>query len=98
MADVDDTYEYPRTIEEAVDQILSRMGSDIKAWLRRFQGDEFDLQVRLAAGLTPVMDIRAMLGLWGQNPELLAQVPPGHRHPDSASSYFLIECWRRLRA
>jgi hypothetical protein len=41
---------------------------------------------------------RAMLGLWGDNPDLLAALPPSSRHPDSASSFLLVECWRRLRA
>src|SRR4051812_6995740 len=93
-----DAEAHPRTIEAAVDLILSRMSGEMKAWLQRFNGDEIDLQVKLAVGLTPGMSVRAMLGLWSENPELLAQVPPGYRHPDDASSYFLIECWRRLRA
>jgi hypothetical protein len=92
-----DTEEYPRTIEAAVDLVLSRMSDDMKAWLRHFKGDEIDLRVKLAAGLTPSMSVRAMPGLWGKNPKLLAQLPPGSRHPDDASCYFLIECWRRLR-
>ncbi len=96
--DPDSTEEYPRTIEAAVNLVLSRMSDDMKGWLRRFKGDEIDLRVKLTAGLTPGMSVRAMLGLWGKNPELLAQVPPSYRHPDDASGYFLIECWRRLRA
>jgi hypothetical protein len=94
---LDDTEMYPVTIGEAVDLVLSRMNDDMKACLRRFKGDEIDLRVKLAAVLTSGMSVRAMLGLWGKNPELLAQVPPGYRHPDDASSYFLLECWRRLR-
>jgi hypothetical protein len=94
----DDTEEYPRTIEAAVELVLSRMSEEMKVWLRRFAGHEIDLWVKLAAGLTPGMSVRAVLGLWGKNPELLAQLPPRYRHPDEASSYFLIECWRRLRA
>jgi hypothetical protein len=93
----DDAEKYPRTIGAAVELVLSRMSGDMRAWLRRFKGDEIELQVELAAGLTPGMSVRAMLGLWGENPELLAQVPPGYRHPDDASCYFLVECWRRLR-
>jgi hypothetical protein len=94
----DGTEEYPRTIEAAVELVLSRLSEEMKAWLRRFKGDEIDLRVKLAAGLMPGMSVRDMLGLWGKNPELLAQMPPAHRHPDSASNYFLVECWRRLRA
>jgi hypothetical protein len=93
-----DIQKYPRTIEAAVELVMSRMTDEMRAWLRGFKGDEIDLQVRLAAGLTPGMSVRAILGLWGRNPELLAQVPPGYRHPDDASIYFLIECWQRLRA
>jgi hypothetical protein len=93
-----DADHYPRTIPAAVALLLSRMTDGMKTWLRRFEGDEIDLRVKLAAGLTPGMSVRAMLGLWGKNPQLLAQVPRGERHPDDASAYFLVECWRRLRA
>jgi hypothetical protein len=97
-ANISDEQEYPSTIEAAVALVLSRMGDEMKAWLRRFDGDEDDLCVKLAAGLTPGMSVRGLLGLWGDNSELLAQVPPRYRHPDSAASYFLVECWRSLRA
>jgi hypothetical protein len=93
----ENTVAFPGTIDVAVNLVLSRMSGDTKAWLRRFQGDESDLRLEIAAGLAPAMSVRAMLGLWGQNPALLSQLPPGDRHPDSASTYFLIECWRRLR-
>jgi hypothetical protein len=90
--------DYPRTITAAVDLVLSRMTDEMKAWMRRFKGDEADLRVELATGITPGMSVRAMLGLWGKNPDLLAQIPPPCRHPDDASTYILVECWRRLRA
>jgi hypothetical protein len=82
-----DADNFPRTIDAAVELVLSRMSEDMKAWLRDFEGDEIDLQVKLAAGLTPGMSVRAMLGLWGKNPDLLAQLPARFKHPDSASSY-----------
>jgi hypothetical protein len=88
---------YPRTIEAAVNLLMSKMAVETKAWMRRFKGDEADLRVELAGGLTPGMNVRTLLGLWGKNPELLAQVPPPYKHPDSASTYLLVECWRRLR-
>ena len=73
------------------------MTDEMKSYLRQFKGDEIDLQAELAAGFTPGMSVRAMLGLWGNNPALLAQLPRAFKHPDSASIFFLIECWRRLK-
>ena len=89
--------QFPQTIEEAVQLILSRMTDDMKAFLRDFDGDEVELRVALAKGLTAGMSVRAMLGLWGQNPELLAQLPSGYRHPDHASTYLLMECGSWLK-
>jgi hypothetical protein len=89
---------FPRTMEAAVDLVISRMSDDLKELLRCIEGDEVDFRVQLAAGFTTGMSVRALLGLWGKNPELLAQLPRYNRHPDSASSYILVECWRRLRA
>lgn len=87
----------PRTVPDAVAFLLARMPPATREALLRF-ADEMDLRLEIARGVVPGMSVRAMLGLWGDNPELLAQVPPGHRYPDSASDYFLVECWRRLRA
>jgi hypothetical protein len=89
--------QFPQTIESAIDLILSRMSDKMKVWLRQFKGDEIDLRVKLATGLVPGMNVRAMLGLWGQNPKLLEQLPPWNQHPDSASCFFLIECWKLLQ-
>jgi hypothetical protein len=89
--------QFPRTVEAAIELVMSRLSDDARKWLRQFESDEIDLQVKLAVGLTPGMSVRAMLGVWGGNDELLAQLPPAYQHPDDASSFLLIECWRRLR-
>jgi hypothetical protein len=89
---------FPHTIEGAVQLVLSRLSEEMRDYLRGFEGDEVELRVKLAAGFVPGMGVRAILGLWGKNPNLLAQLPRGYQHPDSASSFFLVECWRRLRA
>jgi hypothetical protein len=86
----------PGTIDEAVALVLSRMPEATGAFLLRFD-DEIEVRVQLAKRFTAGMSVRAMLGLWGTNPALLAQLPPSARHPDDASSFFLVECWRRLR-
>jgi hypothetical protein len=88
--------QYPRSVDDAVQFVLSRMTEEAKAYLRGFEGDEIDLHLELAKDITSGMNVRAMLGLWGHNTELLAQLPPAFRHPDSASSFFVVECWRRL--
>ena len=76
---------------------MARLSEELRSWLRRFEGEEIDLRVQLAADFNLGASVRTILGLW-ENPVLLAQLPREYRHPDSAASYFLIECWRRLRA
>ncbi len=90
--------EYPRTVDAAVDLLLSKMTDESKAWLAQVEGGEFEFRRSLAPRFGAGMSVRAILGLWGSNAELLAQVPPNDRHPDDASSYFLWECARRLRS
>src|SRR5262249_54094447 len=92
----EENVQHPHTIDEAVTLVLSRMPEATRAFLRRFD-DEDELRVQLAKGFTAGMSVRAMLGLSGKNPDLLAQLPPSARHPDDASSYLLVQCWRRLR-
>ncbi len=87
----------PLTISEATALILSRMPEATKDFLRRID-DEIVLEAQLAKHFSAGMNVRAMLGLWGKNPRLLAQIPVAHRHPDDAASFFLVECWRRLRS
>ncbi|MCE9567084.1 MAG: hypothetical protein K8U57_34205 [Planctomycetes bacterium] len=86
----------PRTVPDAVAFLIARMSPTARKALLRFT-DEIDLQLEIAKGFDTGMSVRAMLGLWGENPELLAALPPIARHPDSASSCLLVECWRRLR-
>jgi hypothetical protein len=88
--------QFPSTVQAAVELVMSRLSDEMREWLRRFNGDELDLRLQLAAGFTPGMSVRALLGLW-ENQALLAQLPREYQHPDSAASYFLIECRRRLR-
>ncbi len=87
----------PRTVPDAVAFLIPRMPPATREALLRFT-DEVDVHLAIAKGVVTGMSVRAMLGLWGENPELLAALPPIARHPDSASSFLLIECWRRLRA
>lgn len=94
----DEVLAYPHTVQAAVELVLSRMSDDLRAWLSGFDGDELALCLKLAAGMGTGMSVRALLGLWGKNAELLARLPRSYQHPDSASSFFLIECWKRLRA
>jgi hypothetical protein len=88
----------PRTIDAAVALVLSKLSDSFRDWLQQFEGDEIALYAQLArGGLTAGMSVRAILDLWN-NPELLALLPRFYQDPDSASSFFLMECWRRLRA
>jgi hypothetical protein len=72
------------------------MSDKTKTFLRQLK-DEIEVRVQIAKGFGVGMSVRAALGLWGKNPELIRQMPPSARHPDSASSFILVECWRRLR-
>src|SRR5262245_41477947 len=86
----------PCTVREAVEFLLARMPEETRTFLCRFSEDA-KLQLELARSMVLGMNVRAMLGLWGQNPELLAALPPHAKHPDSASAFLITECWRRLR-
>ncbi len=87
----------PRTIDEVVTLVLSRMPETTKSFLCRFD-EEAELFLQLAKDFSAGMSVRALLGLWERNPDLLAQFPAWAKHPDSASSFILVECWRRLRS
>lgn len=86
----------PGTIDEAVALILSRMNESTRDFLRQFD-DETAVSAELYKGITAGMNVRAMLGLWGRNQALLDKLPWSARHPDDASIFLLLECWRRLR-
>jgi hypothetical protein len=87
----------PRTVEEAVELVMAEMPDKVRAWLRQLKGEEQDVELQImAANFGAGMWVRALAGLW-KNQELIEQFPWPHQHADSASSYLLMECWRRLR-
>jgi len=67
----------------------------MKAQLRQAD-DEADVASRIFS-FEFGMQVRALLGLWGKNPELMAAVPHYDRRPDDASRFIVLECWRSLR-
>ena len=87
----------PHTVPDAVVFLIVRMRPTAREALLRL-ADEMDVRLEVAKGFVTGLSVRATLGLWGENPELLAALPPIVRHPDDASSYLLVECWRWLRA
>jgi hypothetical protein len=63
--------------------------------LRGFRGDEADLRVKPATGLTPGISARAILGSWGENPELLAALPPPPAPVPSSDPYSVYPARQR---
>lgn len=90
--------DFPRTIEAAVALVISRMSPTMRSWMTKFKGDELAFKCELSKNMVSGMSVRAMLGLWGENQELLAKFPRMQQHPDDASAYILLECWRKLRS
>lgn len=83
---------YPSTIEAALDWLDNHSDPEVRATLRDLPDDRL-----IEAYRDFGMNLRASLGLWGQNAELIAALPEEHRFADHASM-FLLEKWReRLR-
>lgn len=88
----------PRTVDEAVGQLMAMMPPDDLAQIR--QMSEYDLiELHFSLGTT----IRNQFGLWGDNGALLEScasamsVPSDFFHPDSASGVIIEALRRRLR-
>ena len=97
--------EWPRTVEEAVQQLTSSMSEEDKATLRNTPEEDLAL---FHHGLGTA--IRNELGLWADNRELLescaSQMMPDSPyddyltmmvHPDEASTVVIEALWRRLQ-
>ena len=86
--------EWPRTVEEAVDRLLSLMSEEDKQSLKNTP--EKDL-IMFHFGLGE--HIRNEFGLWQGNTELLksCEKESNFVHPDSTSSIIIEELWKKLR-
>jgi hypothetical protein len=85
--------QWPTTINAALDYLDSHAEPELRTTVR-------DLPVKrlIDAYRDYGMSIRASLGLWGENPELIACIPEGKKFADHATM-FLLELWQsRLQA
>lgn len=81
---------YPRTLQEAVDALISKMTEEDKEYIRGLAREDL---VELHSG--PGLDVRNKFGLWKGNYELL--ISCGWVHPDDASMAILEAAWQALR-
>jgi hypothetical protein len=82
---------YPQTFEEAVDYLLEVMEP---ASRRELSSLSFEALNKVARDYC--LSIRSILGLWGQNPDLINSLPEKDRFPDNASALFFEAVWKRL--
>jgi hypothetical protein len=83
--------EYPKTFDEAVDYLLEVMEP---ASRRELSSLSFEALNRVARDYC--LSIRAILGLWGQNPDLINSLPEKDRFADNASALFFEAVCERL--
>jgi hypothetical protein len=86
----------PRTIEDAVTFMLARLSPEVDALMRNEDNEE-RMSLEFCRNLAG-MSVRAMLGLWGKNPKLMADLSRYRSNPDDASHFLLMECWKRMKA
>ena len=86
--------EWPRTVEEAVDRLLSLMSEEDKQSLKNTPKKDL---IRFHFGLGQY--IRNEFGLWQGNTELLKSCEKESIfvHPDEFSSIIIEALWKRLR-
>lgn len=88
----------PRTVDEAVDQLMAQMSPDDLTAIREMSVNDL-ISLHFSLGMT----IRNQFGLWRGNDALLEScasvrgVPSGFFHPDSASGVIIEALWRRLQ-
>jgi hypothetical protein len=83
--------DFPRTLEAAVDRIVTALDDDSRRLLLSTPQDRL-IEFHMGWG----MGIRNDFGLWGRNPELLADCGSSEMHPDEASTIVMRAVWNRL--
>lgn len=82
----------PKTVEEAVDQILSSMSESDKELVKNTHEEGLD-SFHVGWG----MGIRNGFGLWGSNKELLKACGSEDMDPDEASMVIIKAVWENLQ-
>jgi hypothetical protein len=83
---------FPTTIAAALDFLEVNSAPEVRSTLRDLPADDLSEAYRNFG-----MSIRASLGLWGENPELIALLPEDQRFADNASMFILEQWQARLR-
>lgn len=84
---------YPKTIEEAVDLLISSLSEEQRQEFMNMPEEKLD-----TLHFTLGMYIRNTFGLPVRNPELFAACCPGwFQHPDDASSVIIEAAWKKLQ-
>lgn len=82
----------PKTVEQAVDLMISSLGRDEKELIKN--ADEAELgQFHFGLGT----GIREIFHLWHGNKELLKSCGSEEMHPDDAAMVIIEALWRRLQ-
>ena len=84
--------EWPKTVEEAVNQILSSMHDKDKEIIKNIPKEDLTM---LCYSWGP--RIRNEFGLWGSNEELLASCGSINIHPDVASMVIIKAVYKKLQ-
>ena len=87
--------EHPRSVQEAVKQLLSELSDTDKLAIKNTSEDELD-KFHLTLGSY----IRNEFGMWINNEELLKDCFPegSKQNPDDASSVIIKALWKSLQA
>ena len=83
--------EYPKTIDEAVDFVISEMSEEVRDKMKQMHEDEL-IGFHFSLGTW----IRNNLGLWGDNNELLESKEFLSNHPDDISMEIIKAVWEKL--
>jgi len=84
--------QWPKTVEEAVDQLLSSMSDEDKQTVKNTPESEL-IQYHFGWGT----GIRNEFGLWRGNEELLVSCGSADMQPDDASMVIIKAGWKRLQ-
>jgi len=87
-----DPKDWPKTLDDAVTAIISKMTAENQEKIRNFTLNEVHM-CHFGWGLS----IRNRFGLWAGNEELLRSCDPEYMHPDKASGIIMEAVWKKLQ-
>ena len=88
---MDNIKQYPETLEEAVEFVISSLSKEDRNTIKNIRKENLiDLHFGLGTW------IRNSLGLWGDNKKLLGTDEYKNDHPDNISSKIIKAVWDKL--